>query len=217
MLNDTYKHRGLRKKLVDTISRKGIKDEAVLQAINNIPRHLFLDSSFLEFAYQDQAFPIGSGQTISQPYTVAFQTELLDVKQGDTILEVGTGSGYQACVFGEMGAKVFSVERQKKLFDKTKKFLSQFNYRIKLFYGDGYKGLPSYGPFDKIIVTAAAPFVPEELLKQLKIGGRLVIPVDIANNLQEMACIQRISENDYEKRLHGQFRFVPMLGNKAND
>ncbi|MDA3905852.1 MAG: protein-L-isoaspartate(D-aspartate) O-methyltransferase [Bacteroidales bacterium] len=217
MLNDTYKHRGLRKKLVDTISRKGIKDEAVLQAINNIPRHLFLDSSFLEFAYQDQAFPIGSGQTISQPYTVAFQTELLEVKQGDTILEVGTGSGYQACVFGEMGAKVFSVERQKKLFDKTKKFLSQFNYRIKLFYGDGYKGLPSYGPFDKIIVTAAAPFVPEELLKQLKIGGRLVIPVDIAKNLQEMACIQRISENDYEKRLHGQFRFVPMLGNKAND
>ncbi|MCD6089871.1 MAG: protein-L-isoaspartate(D-aspartate) O-methyltransferase [Bacteroidales bacterium] len=217
MLNDTYKHRGLRKKLVETIRAKGIKDKAVLQAINAIPRHLFLDSSFLEFAYQDQAFPIGSGQTISQPYTVAFQTEILEIKPGDTVLEVGTGSGYQACVFGEMGAKVFTIERQKKLFDKTKKFLTQFNYRIKVFYGDGYKGLPAFSPFDKIIVTAGAPFIPEELLKQLKIGGRLVIPVDIDSGLQEMTCIRRISENDYEKRLHGQFRFVPMLGKKAND
>jgi len=217
MLNDTYKHRGLRKILIQTIRLKGIKDEAVLQAINAIPRHLFLDSSFLEFAYQDQAFSIGSGQTISQPYTVAFQTELLEVKQGDTILEVGTGSGYQACVFAEMGAKVFSIERQKKLFDKTKKFLTQFNYRIKLFYGDGYKGLPAFAPFDKIIVTAAAPFIPDDLLKQLKIGGRLVIPVDINKDLQEMICIHRVSENDYEKHLHGKFRFVPLLGNKAND
>jgi len=217
MLNDTYKHRGLRKKLVETVRNKGIKDNAVLEALNNIPRHLFLDSSFLEFAYQDQAFPIGSGQTISQPYTVAFQTELLEVKAGDTILEVGTGSGYQACVFAEMGAKVFSIERQKKLFEKTKTFLEQFNYRIKLFYGDGYKGLPTFAPFDKIIVTAGAPFIPEELLKQLKIGGRLVIPVDISKNLQEMTCIKRVSENDYEKRFHGQFRFVPLLGNKAND
>ncbi len=217
MLNDTYKHRGMRKKLVETIQSKGIKDEAVLQAINNIPRHLFLDSSFLAFAYQDQAFPIGSGQTISQPYTVAFQTELLEVKPGDTILEVGTGSGYQACVFAEMGAKVFSIERQKKLYEKTKIFLTKFNYRIKLFYGDGYKGLPAFAPFDKIIVTAGAPIIPEELLKQLKIGGRLVIPVDIDKDLQEMTSISRIGENDYEKRLHGQFRFVPLLGNKAND
>lgn len=217
MLNDTFKHRGLRKKLVETVRGKGIKDEAVLKAINNIPRHLFLDSSFLEFAYQDQAFPIGSGQTISQPYTVAFQTELLEIKAGDVVLEVGTGSGYQACVFAEMKAKVLSIERQKKLFHKTKKFLSQFNYRIKLFYGDGYKGLPAFAPFDKIIVTAGAPFVPEELLKQLKIGGRLVIPVDIEKGLQEMTCIMRISEKDYEKRLHGKFRFVPMLGNKASD
>lgn len=217
MLNDTFKHKGLRKKLVETVRSKGIKDEAVLQAINNIPRHLFLDSSFLAFAYQDQAFPIGSGQTISQPYTVAFQTELLEIKPGDMVLEVGTGSGYQACVFAEMGAKVLSIERQKKLFDKTKKFLGQFNYRIKLFYGDGYKGLPSYAPFDKIIVTAGAPVIPEDLLKQLKIGGRLVIPVDISKNLQEMTCITRTGETDYEKRLHGQFRFVPLLGNKAND
>lgn len=217
MLNDTYKHRGLRKQLVETIRAKGIKDEAVLQAINSIPRHLFLDSSFLAFAYQDQAFPIGSGQTISQPYTVAFQTELLEIKPRDLVLEVGTGSGYQACVFAEMGAKVLSIERQKKLFEKTKKFLTQFNYRIKLFYGDGYKGLPAYAPFDKIIVTAGAPFIPEELLKQLKIGGRLVIPVDIAKDLQEMTCIHKIGENEYEKHLHGQFRFVPMLGNKAND
>ena len=217
MQNDTFKHRGLRKKLVETVRSKGITDEEVLKAINAIPRHLFLDSSFLEFAYQDQAFPIGSGQTISQPYTVAFQTQLLDVKAGDTILEVGTGSGYQACVFAEMGAKVFSIERQKKLYEKTKLFLAQFNYRIKLFYGDGYKGLPSFAPFDKIIVTAGAPLVPEELLKQLKIGGRLVIPVDIGKNLQEMTCIRRLSENDYEKRVHGQFRFVPLLGNKAND
>lgn len=217
MLKDTYKHQGLRKKLVDTIRLKGIRDDEVLKAINNIPRHLFLDSSFLEFAYQDQAFPIGSGQTISQPYTVAFQTELLEVKPGDIILEVGTGSGYQACVFAEMGAKVYSIERQKKLFEKTKKFLTQFNYRIKLFYGDGYKGLPAFAPFDKIIVTAGAPSVPEELLKQLKIGGRLVIPVDIDKDLQEMTCIRRNGENDYEKRLHGKFRFVPLLGNKAND
>lgn len=217
MLKDTYKHQGLRKKLVDTIRFKGISDDEVLKAINNIPRHLFLDSSFLEFAYQDQAFPIGSGQTISQPYTVAFQTELLEVKPGDIILEVGTGSGYQACVFAEMGAKVYSIERQKKLFEKTKKFLTQFNYRIKLFYGDGYKGLPAFAPFDKIIVTAGAPTVPEELLKQLKVGGRLVIPVDIDKDLQEMTCIRRAGENDYETRFHGKFRFVPLLGNKAND
>jgi protein-L-isoaspartate(D-aspartate) O-methyltransferase len=217
MQNDTFKHRGLRKKLVETVRSKGITDEEVLKAINAIPRHLFLDSSFLEFAYQDQAFPIGSGQTISQPYTVAFQTQLLEIKAGEMVLEVGTGSGYQACVFAEMGAKVFSIERQKKLYQKTKLFLAQFNYRIKLFYGDGYKGLPSFAPFDKIIVTAGAPLVPEELLEQLKIGGRLVIPVDIEKNLQEMTCIRRLSENDYEKRVHGQFRFVPLLGNKAND
>jgi len=218
MLEDNYRHKGLRKKLVEVIRNKGIKDEAVLEAINNIPRHQFLDSSFLNFAYQDQAFPIGSGQTISQPYTVAFQTELLEIKKGDKVLEVGTGSGYQACVLAEMGAKVFTIERQKKLFDKTKLFLQELRYRnIKTFYGDGYKGLPTFGPFDKAIVTAGAPFVPNDLLLQLKNGGVLVIPVDVENNVQEMVSIKRISESEFERTEHGRFRFVPMLINKAKD
>ncbi|NOR88114.1 MAG: protein-L-isoaspartate(D-aspartate) O-methyltransferase [Bacteroidales bacterium] len=218
MLEDNYRHKGLRKKLVDLVRSKGIKDEIVLQAINSIPRHQFLDSSFLEYAYQDQAFPIGSGQTISQPYTVAFQTELLEIKKGEKVLEVGTGSGYQACVLAEVGAKVFTIERQKKLFDKTKKLLSLLKYRsIKTFYGDGYKGLPTFGPFDKIIVTAGAPFIPEELLKQLKIGGKLVIPVDIEIDLQEMTCVKRVSETEYEQIKHGKFRFVPLLTKKAQD
>lgn len=218
MLEDNYRHKGLRKKLVEVIKRKGIKDEGVLKAINKIPRHQFLDSSFLNFAYQDQAFPIGSGQTISQPYTVAFQTELLEIKKGDKVLEVGTGSGYQACVLAEMGAKVFTIERQKKLFDKTKKFLDRLGYRnIKTFYGDGYKGLPTFGPFDKAIVTAGAPFVPNDLLMQLKNGGILVIPVDIDDDVQEMVSIRRISESEFERKEHGKFRFVPMLNNKAQD
>lgn len=218
MLEDNYRHKGLRKKLVEVIRNKGIKDEAVLEAINSIPRHQFLDSSFLKFAYQDQAFPIGSGQTISQPYTVAFQTELLEIKKGDKVLEVGTGSGYQACVLAEMGAKVFTIERQKKLFDKTKVFLEKLKYRnIKTFYGDGYKGLPTFGPFDKAIVTAGAPFVPNDILLQLKDGGILVIPVDIGDDVQEMVSIKRISESEYERKEHGRFRFVPMLINKAQD
>lgn len=218
MLEDNYRHKGLRKKLVEIVKNKGIHDEGVLEAINNIPRHQFLDSSFLNFAYQDQAFPIGSGQTISQPYTVAFQTQLLEIKRGDKVLEVGTGSGYQACVLAEMGAKVFTIERQKNLYEKTKKFLSLLKYRnIKTFYGDGYKGLPTFGPFDKAIVTAGAPFVPNDLLLQLKDGGKLVIPVDVEQDVQEMICITRISENEFEKREHGRFRFVPMLINKAKD
>jgi len=218
MIEDNYRHKGLRKKLVEIIKAKGITDERVLEAINSIPRHQFLDSSFLKFAYQDQAFPIGSGQTISQPYTVAFQTQLLDIKKGDKILEVGTGSGYQACVLAEMGAKVYTIERQKKLFDKTKKFLELLKYRrINTFYGDGYKGLPTFGPFDKAIVTAGAPFIPEQLLTQLKIGGKLIIPVDLEPGLQEMTCITRVSENDYEQKKHGKFRFVPMLSRKAQD
>jgi len=218
MIEDNYRHKGLRNKLVETIKSKGITDKNVLDAINTIPRHQFLDSSFLKFAYQDQAFPIGSGQTISQPYTVAFQTQLLEVKKGEKILEVGTGSGYQACVLAEMGAKVFTIERQKNLFDKTKKLLELLKYRrIKTFYGDGYKGLPTFGPFDKAIVTAGAPFIPNELLTQLKIGGKLVIPVDLEPGLQEMICITRISENDYDQKKHGKFRFVPMLSRKAQD
>jgi len=218
MIEDTYRHKGLRKKLVDTIRQKGITDEGVLEAINQIPRHQFLDSSFLNFAYQDQAFPIGSGQTISQPYTVAFQTELLQIKKGDKVLEVGTGSGYQACVLAKMGAKVFTIERQKKLYEKTKALLSKLRYpTIKTFYGDGYKGLPTFGPFDKMIVTAGAPFIPEDLLKQLKPNGIMVIPVDIEQDIQEMIRITRTETGIFEKESFGKFRFVPMLTNKARD
>lgn len=215
-MNDSYRHKGLRKQLVETIRKKGIQDESILNAIENIPRHLFMDSSFLEFAYQDKPFPIGSGQTISQPYTVAFQTELLEVKKGDKILEVGTGSGYQACVLVELGAKVFTIERQKKLYQKTKEFLPNMGYRIKTFYGDGFVGLPAFQPFDKIIITAGAPFTPEELLKQLKIGGIMVIP-EGKGDVQVMKKIIRISENEYDTKEHGDFRFVPLLENKAND
>lgn len=218
MIQDSYRHKGLRKKLVDTIRGKGIKDVRVLEAINQIPRHQFLDSSFLNFAYQDQAFPIGSGQTISQPYTVAFQTELLQIKKGDKVLEVGTGSGYQACVLAEMGAKVFTIERQKKLYEKTKVLLNHLKYnKIKTFYGDGYKGLPTFGPFDKMIVTAGAPYIPEDLLKQLKPNGILVIPVDIDHNLQEMIKVTKKENDAIEKQSFGHFRFVPMLINKAKD
>ena len=171
-MEDNYRHKGLRRKLTENIRRKGIEDEAVLNAIDKIPRHLFLDSGFLEFAYQDKPFPIGSGQTISQPYTVAFQTELLEVKKGEKVLEIGTGSGYQACVLAEMGAKVFTVERQKKLYEKTKDLLPKLGYHtIKCFYGDGNKGAPSFAPFDKILITAAAPEVSGDLISQLKPGG----------------------------------------------
>lgn len=213
---DTYKHKGMRKSLVEEISNKGIKNDAVLKAIGKIPRHFFLDSSFDRFAYQDVAFPIGSGQTISQPYTVAFQSELLEVKKGDKILEVGTGSGYQACVLAEIGAKVFSIERQRALYEKTKKFVENLGYRMNLFYGDGYKGLPTYGPFDKIIVTAGAPEIPKDLLLQLKVGGWMVIPVGDQRG-QVMTKVTRVSELEYQKRTYGNFSFVPMLKNRAND
>lgn len=214
---DTYRHKGLRKLLVETISRKGITDTGVLAAVEKVPRHFFFDSSFLEFAYEDKPFPIGAGQTISQPYTVAFQTELLNVKKGDRILEIGTGSGYQACILAEMGAKVFTVERQKTLFDKTSKLLPKLGYPgIKTFYGDGYKGLPAFGPFHKIIITAAAPYVPEALLDQLKPGGILVIPVG-PDDVQIMTTITRMADGTLVRREHGSFRFVPMLEDKAGD
>jgi len=214
--HETYRHKGMRRQLVDRIRAKGIRDEAVLEAIGKIPRHLFLDSSFVEFAYQDKPFPIGSGQTISQPYTVAFQTELLNIKPREKVLEIGTGSGYQACVFLEMGAKVFSIERQKKLYARTKEFLPTLGYNPRLFYGDGYKGLSSFAPFDKILITAAAPMIPETLLNQLKVGGVLVAPVG-GENTQVMKRIIRRSDGGFDEEDHGFFRFVPLLPDKADD
>ena len=213
---DTYKHKGMRRRLVEEVKAKGITDEAVLEAIGKIPRHLFMDSSFENFAYRDVPFPIGSGQTISQPYTVGFQSQLLKIRKGDKVLEVGTGSGYQAIVLIELGAKVFSIERQRKLYDRTRKLMHEMGYMAKLFYGDGYKGLPSYAPFDKIIVTAGAPDVPKELLKQLKVGGMMVIPIG-GDEGQVMYSITRVSETDFEQQKHGDFAFVPMLKNKARD
>lgn len=212
-MKDTFKHKGLRQQLVKVLIDKGIKDEAVLKAIGNIPRHLFMDSSFLDHAYQDKAFPIAAEQTISQPYTVAFQSELLKIKKEDKILEIGTGSGYQAAVLCELGAKVYSIERQQELFKKTSKFLPKLGYRPKkLIFGDGYKGLPEEAPFDSIIVTAGAPFVPKPLLGQLKIGGRLVIPV--GENVQVMTLIIRKGLKEFEKHEFGDFRFVPLLEDK---
>ncbi len=210
MSKDTSKHKGLRNQLVKIIIGKGIKDKKVLDAISKIPRHLFMDSGFIHFAYQDNAFPIAAGQTISQPYTVAFQTELLDVKKGDKVLEIGTGSGYQTAVLIELGAEVYSVERQKELYEKVRKFLPTVGYVAKkLNFGDGYKGWEEFAPFDKILVTAGAPFVPKALLSQLKIGGRLVIPV--GDDVQTMTLYIRKGENEFEKHEHGQFRFVPLL------
>lgn len=213
---DTYRHKGLRRRLVADIRAKGISDENVLEAIGKIPRHLFMDSSFISFAYEDKPFPIGSGQTISQPYTVAFQTELLQVRPHDKVLEIGTGSGYQACVFIELGARVYSIERQHKLFLRTRDFLPKLGYHPYLVYGDGFKGLPGYAPFDRILVTAAAPSVPEPLLNQLKEGGYLVIPVG-GGDTQVMKRIRRTGPSSFEEEDFGLFRFVPMLGNKAND
>ncbi len=207
---DTNKHKGLRNQLVATIKAKGIKDKNVLDAIGKIPRHVFMDSGFIDFAYQDNAFPIAADQTISQPYTVAFQTELLQVKPNDKILEIGTGSGYQTAVLIELKAEVYSIERQKELFTKTKVFLPKVGYVIKkLVFGDGYLGLPENAPFDGIIVTAGAPFVPKPLLSQLKIGGKLVIPV--GENVQKMTVFIRKGEKEFEKHEHGDFRFVPLL------
>ncbi len=213
ILKDTFKHKGLRQQLVNVLINKGIIDDGVLKAIGNVPRHLFMDSGFLDHAYQDKAFPIAADQTISQPYTVAFQTELLQVKKGDKILEIGTGSGYQTAVLCELGAKVFSIERQQELFKKTSKFLPKLGYRAKkLIFGDGYKGLVEEAPFDSIIVTAGAPFVPKPLLGQLKIGGRLVIPV--GDDVQVMTMFIRKGQKEFEQQEFGEFRFVPLLEDK---
>jgi protein-L-isoaspartate(D-aspartate) O-methyltransferase len=213
--NDNLRHQGMRKKLMDGLKIKGIKDEKVLSAIGRVPRHLFMESSFLNFAYKDQAFPIGAGQTISQPYTVAFQSQLLQVEKNDKILEVGTGSGYQAAVLLELGAKVFTIERQKELFQKAQTLLAEIGYHPACFFGDGYEGLPAFAPFDKILVTAGASFVPPALKEQLKIGGRLVIPVG-KENRQEMIVVIRISEDEYKTEKHGGFVFVPLLKGTVN-
>lgn len=212
---DTFKHKGLRKKLAEGIRDKGITDENVLAAIEKIPRHLFMDSSFLEFAYQDKPFPIGEGQTISQPYTVAFQSQILLVKKGMKVLEIGTGSGYQACVLLEMGAKVFSVERIKALYQKTKLFLPSIGYNPRLFFGDGYKGLPAFAPFDRILVTAGAPHIPNDLVKQLKSGGILVIPLG-EGDIQIMTTIEKKEDNSTISKQWGTFRFVPLLNKKES-
>ncbi|WP_081212357.1 protein-L-isoaspartate(D-aspartate) O-methyltransferase [Salegentibacter sediminis] len=213
MVEDNFRHKGKRQQLVKTVTRKGITDKKVLEAIGKIPRHLFMDSSFEDHAYQDKAFPIAADQTISQPYTVAFQTEKLEIEKGDKVLEIGTGSGYQTAVLCELGAKVYSIERQRELYKKTKNFLSKIGYRPKyLSFGDGYKGLPEYAPFDKIIVTAGAPYVPKDLLGQLKIGGRMVIPV--GTEVQTMTMFIRKSPKEFDKTEFGQFRFVPLLEDK---
>ena len=205
----------MRKKLVETLKIKGIRDPQILEAISTVPRHLFMESTFINFAYKDQAFPIGAGQTISQPYTVAFQTQLLEIEKNDKILEVGTGSGYQAAVLVELGAKVFTIERQKELYARVQKFLPEIGYNPAIFFGDGYKGLPDFAPFDKILVTAGATSVPEELKKQLKIGGWLVIPVGNSKR-QEMIVITRVSENEFKSEKHGGFVFVPLLKGTVN-
>ena len=212
-MKDTFRHKGLRQILVDELIGKGISDQSVLSMINEIPRHLFMDNAFVQFAYKDKAFPIGSGQTISQPYTVAFQTELLQLNPYEKVLEVGTGSGYQAAVLIGMEANVYTIERQKELFTKTKDFLPKLGYNCNFYYGDGYKGLDKFSPFDKIIITCGAPNIPEGLIKQLKVGGRMVAPIG-NRDVQVMHLIEKLSETEIRTTTHGEFSFVPMLNNK---
>ena len=214
--DDTYRHKGLRKQLVDSLRDKGISDERVLAAINAIPRHFFLDSAFDKVAYEDKAFPIAEGQTISQPYTVAYQTMLLDVKAFEKVLEIGTGSGYQAMVLAGVGAQVFTIERQKKLFDEHRNFILRSKYpSIKYFYGDGFEGLPTFAPFDKIIVTAAAPFIPPKLIEQLKIGGKMVIPVG-EGAVQRMLRLTKNVNGTISEEIFDNFSFVPMVEGRNN-
>lgn len=211
---DTYRHKGLRKKLVDTVRNKGITDEKVIAAMEKIPRHFFLDSAFDDVAYEDKAFPIAEKQTISQPYTVAYQTQLLEIKSFEKVLEIGTGSSYQACVLAELGAKVYTIERQKKLFESNKQFeLLKKYHNIKFFYGDGYEGLPTFAPFDKILITAAAPDIPLKLIKQLKTGGYMVIPVG-TGEVQTMKRLIKEEDGGYREEIYDHFSFVPMLVGK---
>ncbi len=214
IFEDTYRHKGLRKKLIDVLREKGITDENVLQAMISIPRHFFLDTALDNIAYEDRAFPIAEGQTISQPYTVAYQSQLLQVRPQEKILEIGTGSTYQATVLAEMGAKVFTIERQKKLFEKTKQYVFRTKYpNLKFFYGDGFEGLPTYALFDKVIITAAAPFIPPKLIEQLKPGGKMVIPVD-AGAFQRMLRITKTADGSIVEETFDNFSFVPMLSGK---
>lgn len=213
---DEYRHKGLRRKLIASLQKKGISDQKVLDAMNNIPRHFFMDLAFDQIAYEDRAFPIGEQQTISQPYTVAYQTQLLEVKPFDKVLEIGTGSAYQSVVLAELGAQVYTIERQKKLFDSNKNFSYLKKYPgIKFFYGDGFEGLPTYAPFDKIIVTAAAPQIPPKLVEQLRTGGKMVIPVD-ESNTQRMLRLTKKADGTLAEERFDSFSFVPMLGGKTN-
>lgn len=214
-MEDSFEAKGKRKKLVADLRKKGISEEEVLRAIDTVPRHLFMDPAFLSHAYVDKAFPISSGQTISQPYTVAVQTSLLRVKKRDKILEIGTGSGYQAAVLAAMGAKVYTIERFRELFLKAQIIFTTLGYSADFFYGDGYVGKPQYGPFDGIIITAAAPLIPEALLSQLKTGGRLVVPVGTFES-QVMTVVERTGPESYEHSEHGNFIFVPMLKGTVN-
>ena len=216
MVEESFEAKGKRKRLIEELRSKGITDEKVLGAIGRVPRHIFMDDAFMRHAYQDKAFPIAAGQTISQPYTVAIQTILLNVGKRDHVLEIGTGSGYQAAVLAEMGVKVYTIERQRELFRKAQTLLSSMGYRIQFFLGDGYEGQPQYGPYDGIIITAATAEVPDRLLKQLRIGGRLVVPRG-DRDTQVMTLYTRRGEDDYEITTHGYFVFVPMLKGIAND
>ena len=213
---DNFRHKGLRKQLIESIRNKGITDDRVLDAMEQVPRHYFMDSSFLEFAYQDKPFPIGSGQTISQPYTVAFQSMLLKAERNQKILEIGTGSGYQACVLAVMGARVFSVERQRKLYSRTKVFMEDMPWKFRLFLGDGNKGLPKFAPFDRILITAAAASVSDELKDQLKPGGILVVPLG-AGEEQVMLRLTKLEDGSFHQERFGIFRFVPMLDHLGDD
>ncbi|UBM61779.1 protein-L-isoaspartate(D-aspartate) O-methyltransferase [Candidatus Sulfidibacterium hydrothermale] len=215
-MEDSYRHKGMRRRLVNEIRKKGILDEKILEAVYAVPRHLFLDSGFLNYAYEDKPFPIGAGQTISQPYTVAFQTELLQVQEGDKVLEIGTGSGYQACVLAALGVEVYSVERQKKLYEKARDFLPKLGFHVHLFYGDGYLGLPQFAPFDAVLITAAAPEIPQTLFDQLKTGGRLVSPVG-EGDVQTMIRFHKEKDGRIIEERFGKFRFVPLLKNTADD
>jgi protein-L-isoaspartate(D-aspartate) O-methyltransferase len=215
-VEDSYRHKGLRKKLVETVRSKGITDERVLKALEAIPRHFFLDSAFDELAYDDRAFPIGEGQTISQPYTVAYQSQLLDTKPFHKVLEIGTGSAYQAVVLAEMGVQVYTIERQKKLFNENKNFALLKKYpSIKFFFGDGYEGLPTYAPFDRILITAAAPEIPPKLIDQLKAGGKMVIPLG-SGEVQQMMRVTRLENGALKEEVFDRFSFVPMLEGKKN-